>query len=113
MDCTESILFTEKPAIVPFSFGFDTIDQGRFAQLSCVISHGDMPMTITWSLKGDIISSDPTMTTTMIGRQMSLLIIQSVDYHHSGVYTCRAENPAGVTTHSAELKVNGIVTEKH
>ena len=65
-------------------------------------------MTITWSLKGDIISSDPTMTTTMIGRQMSLLIIQSVDYHHSGVYTCRAENPAGVTTHSAELKVNGI-----
>ena len=113
MDCTESILFTEKPAIVPFSFGFDTIDQGRFAQLSCVISHGDMPMTITWSLKGDIISSDPTMTTTMIGRQMSLLIIQSVDYHHSGVYTCRAENPAGVTTHSAELKVNGILTEKH
>ena len=113
MDCTESILFTEKPAIVPFSFGFDTIDQGRFAQLSCVISHGDMPMTITWSLKGDIISSDPTMTTTMIGRQMSLLIIQSVDYHHSGVYTCRAENPAGVTTHSAELKVNGISIEKH
>ena len=108
MDCTESILFTEKPAIVPFSFGFDTIDQGRFAQLSCVISHGDMPITITWSLKGDIISSDPTMTTTMIGRQMSLLIIQSVDYQHSGVYTCRAENPAGVTTHSAELKVNGI-----
>ena len=113
MDGTESILFTEKPEIVPFSFGFDTIDQGRFAQLSCVISHGDMPMTITWSLKGDIISSDPTMTTTMIGRQMSLLIIQSVDYHHSGVYTCRAENPAGVTTHSAELKVNGISTEKH
>ena len=67
-----------------------------------------MPLTITWSLKGDLISSDPTMTTTMIGRQMSMLIIQSVDYQHSGTYTCRAENPAGIATYSAELRVNGI-----
>ena len=104
---TESILFTEKPDIVPFSFGRETIDQGSVAQLTCLISSGDMPLTITWSLKGDLISSDPTMTTTMIGRQMSMLIIQSVDYQHSGTYTCRAENPAGVTTYSAELRVNG------
>ena len=105
---TESVLFTEKPKIVPFSFGFETIDQQSFAQLSCVVSSGDMPITITWSLKGDIISSDPTMTTTMLGRQMSMLVISSVDYQHSGVYTCRAENPAGTTTYSTELKVNGI-----
>ena len=50
------------------------------------------------------------MTTTMIGRQMSMLIIQSVDYQHSGTYTCRAENPAGITTYSTELKVNGNLT---
>ena len=109
---TESILFTEKPAIVPFSFGSDTIDQGRFAQLTCVISHGDRPLSITWSLKGDIVSDD-TMTTTMLGTQASMLVIQSVDYQHSGTYTCRAENPAGITTHSAELKVNGKMTEWH
>ena len=107
---TENILFTEKPEIVPFSFGFDRIDQGKFAQLSCVVSSGDMPITISWSLKGDIISSDPTMTTTMLGRQASILMIQSVDYQHSGTYTCRAQNPAGVTTYSAELKVNGKST---
>ena len=53
---TERFLFTEKPEIVPFSFGFDRIDQGRLAQLTCVISHGDMPLKITWSLKGDLIS---------------------------------------------------------
>ena len=47
------------------------------------------------------------MTTTMIGQQTSLLIISSVDYQHSGVYTCRAENPAGVVSHAAELLVNG------
>ena len=53
------------------------------------------------------------MTTTMLGTQASMLVIQSVDYQHSGTYTCRAENPAGITTHSAELKVNGILTERH
>ena len=113
LDGTESILFTEKPEIVPFSFGFDQIDQGKFAQLTCVVSSGDRPLSITWSLKGDIINSDPTLTTTMIGQQTSLLMISSVDYQHSGTYTCRAENPAGITTHSAELKVNGILTARH
>ena len=66
-----------------------------------------MPISITWSLKGDIVSSGPTLTTTMLGTQASMLVISRVDYQHSGVYTCRAENPAGITTHSAELKVNG------
>ena len=104
---TESILFTEKPDIVPFSFGRETIDQGKFAQLTCVVSSGDRPLSIKWSLKGDIVSSDDTMTTTLIGQQTSLLMISSVDYQHSGTYTCRAENPAGITTYSTELKVNG------
>ena len=75
--------------------------------MTCVVSSGDRPLSIKWSLKGDIVSSDDTMTTTMLGTQASMLVIQSVDYQHSGVYTCRAENPAGITTHSAELRVNG------
>ena len=103
----------EKPVIVPFSFGNEIVNQGDFAQLTCVVSRGDRPLSITWSLKGDIINSDPTLTTTMIGQQTSLLMISSVDYTHIGQYTCRAENPAGITTHSAELKVNGISTEWH
>ena len=104
---TGNVLFTELPEIVPFSFGESTVNQGEFAQLTCVVKKGDKPLSITWSLKGDIINSDPTLTTTMLGTQVSMLVISSVDYSHSGVYTCRAENPAGITTHSAELKVNG------
>ena len=105
--------FTELPEIVPFSFGETTVNQGEFAQLMCVIRKGDKPLSITWSLKGDIISSDPVLTTTMIGTQTSLLSISSVDYQHSGVYTCRAENPAGITSYSAELLVNGISIGGH
>ena len=104
---TESILFTEKPEIIPFSFGKDVVNQEDFVQLTCVITRGDRPLSITWSLKGDLVSSDDTLTTTMIGQQTSLLMISSVDYHHSGVYTCQAKNSAGVSSYSAELKVNG------
>ena len=111
--CTENIIFTEPPHIVPFSFGDKSINQGRTAQLMCAVDTGDRPLSITWSLKGDIINSDRTLTTTMIGQQTSILMISSVDYQHSGTYTCRAKNPAGVATHSAELKVNGKFTGWH
>ena len=95
------------PEIVPFSFGAKTVDAGDFAQLICVINKGDEPLSITWSLKGDIIASEPDLSTTMLGRRTSMLTISSVSHRHIGDYTCRATNPAGSTTHSAQLKVNG------
>ena len=90
-----------------FSFGADTVDEGAFAQLTCSISHGDEPMTITWSLKGDAISSEPSITTTMVGTRTSFLIIASVGHRHSGTYTCNALNAAGLATYTTALKVNG------
>jgi len=83
------------------------VDEGSFAQVTCSVTKGDEPLTITWSLQGAVISSEPSLTTTMIGTRTSILIISSVGYRHSGIYTCRAMNPAGSVTHSAELKVNG------
>ena len=83
------------------------MDSGAFAQLTCVVSHGDMPITITWSLKGQELNSGPSITTNMLGQRASILVISSVDYSHVGEYTCRATNPAGSVTHSANLRVNG------
>ena len=101
------ILFSEPPEIGPFSFASDTVNEGSFAQITCSIIRGDEPLRISWSLQGDVISSDPAITTTAIGSRTSILIISSVGYRHSGQYTCRAKNPAGADTHSAMLKVNG------
>ena len=101
-------LLAEPPVIVPFSFGSPVVNTGVYAQLTCVVSQGDMPITITWSLKGTELNSGPSITTTMLGRRASMLVISSVDYTHIGEYTCRASNTAGSVTHSAKLNVNGI-----
>jgi len=74
----------------------------------CIVRKGDEPLSLTWSLKGDIISSDPDLSTTMIGSRTSVLTVSAVKYRHSGVYTCRASNPAGTVSHAAHLLVNGM-----
>ena len=109
---TENVLFTELPEIVPFDFGGESVNEGESAMIMCNIRKGDKPYHITWNLKGDIVSSDPDLVTTMLGNQASLLTINNVGFRHSGVYTCRAENEAGVTSYSTQLKVNGISVRK-
>ena len=104
-----TLSFSEPPKIVPFSFGSDIVNEGELAQLLCSVKSGDEPMKITWSLKGDVISSEPTLTTTMIGTKTSILQINDVGYRHSGTYTCHASNHAGSASYSTELRVNGRV----
>lgn len=95
------------PVITPFSFSSDVVDEGIYAQVSCIVQTGDTPITISWSLKGDEISSEPGLSTAQLGPRASILSINSVGYRHSGIYTCTARNKAGTASHSAELQVNG------
>lgn len=109
-----SKLFAEPPQIAPFQFPAESIDEGSFAQVTCSVTKGDEPLDISWHLHGDIISSDPSITTTIIGTRTSILIISDVGFRHSGLYTCRASNDAGTAVFSDELRVNGnaLFTEK-
>ena len=97
----------EPPVLLPLTFGSDVVDEGEFAQLVCIVRKGDEPLTLSWALKGDIVSSEPGLTTASLGTRTSMLTINSVGYRHSGTYTCTAKNNAGVTSQTAELKVNG------
>ena len=97
---------------MPLTFGKEVLDEGEFAQLLCIVSKGDEPLALSWSLKGDVISSEPSLTTASLGTRTSMLTISSVGYRHSGTYTCTAKNLAGVTTQTARLKVNGNYVNK-
>jgi hypothetical protein len=92
---------------MPLTFGKEILDEGQFASLVCIVTHGDEPLTITWSLQGEVVSSEPGLTTSALGGRTSMLTIQSVGYRHSGQYTCTASNTAGSKSESVELRVNG------
>ena len=94
---------------MPLTFGAEVLNEGQFAQVVCIVTKGDEPLTITWSLQGEIVSSEPTLSTTSLGTRTSMLTIQSVGYRHSGTYTCTASNKAGSNYESVELKVNGKI----
>ena len=100
---------SEFPQIVPFCFG--AVDQGQVVHIACVVATGNEPTSIQWSLQGKIVSSDPAISTTMLGTRTSLLTIASVNYQHIGTYTCTATNAAGSTSYSAELKGNGKTSQ--
>ena len=83
------------------------MDEGTYVQIICTVIKGDEPLSISWSLHGDVISSDPSIITTALGTRSSILTISQVGYRHSGDYACRATNQAGSSFHSATLRVNG------
>ena len=90
------------------------MNEGDFAQISCVISSGDQPVKLTWSFHGHRLSqgnlNDNGIAISNIGSRMSMLVIDQVRNTHQGNYTCQASNSAGTRSHIAQLKVNGNYT---
>jgi hypothetical protein len=97
---------------MPLTFGQSILNEGQFAQTVCIVTEGDEPLSIKWSLQGAIVSADLGLSTNQLGSRTSMLTIQSVGYRHSGTYTCTASNSAGSKSESVELKVNGNLQRK-
>ena len=103
----KSPYLSESPEILPMGFGKDIVNEGDFGQLVCTVIRGDEPLSFTWSLHGDVVSSEPGLMTSQLGTRTSILMINSVGHRHIGKYTCNVSNIAGATSATAELKVNG------
>lgn len=93
--------------ITPFAFDDKPAQTGQFSSVACTVQTGDLPLNLTWFLNGIELRDSFDVKITTVGSRTSFLIIQSVHAVHAGTYTCQAENSAGISKYSAELKVNG------
>lgn len=68
---------------------------------------GDLPINITWLHDKKTVTAEFGISVFKNGRKVSSLTIDSVGEEHGGVYTCVAENNAGLDSRSAQLNING------
>jgi len=95
---------TVPPKISPFAFQMD-LHLGSRAGVQCLVTNGDLPLTIEWRKDGGPVDSDVSLQ--QLGEFTSLLSIDSLRPHHAGNYTCLATNSAAQASHSSRLLVNG------
>lgn len=102
-------MFPVAPKMSPFSFGEEPYEENQYVSVSCSVVKGDFPLNISWMFNNNSISNGQ-IAITQVGRQMSVLAIESVKGHHAGIYSCVGQNQAGFDTHSANLLVNGLLS---
>lgn len=66
-------------------------------------------MQLTWSFHGSEKAAGEKQGVSImkLGSKSSVLIIESLQAHHSGNYSCRATNAAGTDEHTTSIVVNG------
>ncbi|XP_069693341.1 cell adhesion molecule Dscam2-like isoform X2 [Periplaneta americana] len=91
------------PRISPFTFQMD-LHLGNRAGVQCLVTNGDLPLTIEWQKNGGPLDAD--VSVRQLGEFTSSLSIESLKPHHAGNYTCLATNAAAQAAHSSRLLVN-------
>jgi hypothetical protein len=100
--------FSVPPQIHPFDFGEEAVNSGDIIITTCVVTKGDMPIEIHWTLNDKPFNQFDGVAVMNTNKRASQLTIESVQAHHRGEYKCIAKNDAGLAEYSAFLNVNGI-----
>lgn len=98
------------PRITPFSGGEEAVFTEDFFSVTCVVSHGDLPMEIVWLHNEQEITEDLGVSFNS-NKRTSALTIESVAAYNAGNYTCQAKNSAGTDRYTIELIVNGLIIQ--
>lgn len=89
-------------------FGDEPTNYGESAAVQCLVSKGDLPLTIQWSLNGEPLTiENDGISVVKMSPRLSSLSIESINHRHRGVYKCKASNMAGTAEYTANLIVNG------
>lgn len=94
---------------MPFYFGDDSFNPGDSTAVNCMVTKGDLPLTIRWSFNSELIQSGYTdINIAKLSARLSSLSIDSISGRHRGSFKCIASNSAGSDEFVSDLKVNGI-----
>ncbi|KAE9541724.1 hypothetical protein AGLY_003715 [Aphis glycines] len=133
---TQRLIVNVPPVIEPFNFPADGLVEGTRTRVVCGVSHGDPPLSIAWLKDGAPVplqdgggedpsaavataavaatfgngvgsSGDGSVVVTTLDPYSSLLSIPRLTRHHTGRYTCQAQNPAAQVRYTAALLVKG------
>lgn len=99
------------PKIAPFVAGPEPAFLGDYFALQCIITHGDQPVRIEWTVNNRSVKAIPGVRISNADRRSSVLTIESLEAKHAGLFNCTATNAAGVASHITELVVKGAALE--
>ncbi|KAG1654807.1 Down syndrome cell adhesion molecule-like protein Dscam2 [Nymphon striatum] len=96
----------KKPEITPLAIPPTIMKAHSSYSIVCNIMSGDQPIKLYWLKDNDDISLVQKVYVTNTKKRYSLLQIQELSAVHSGVYSCVAENDAGKSVESVEIKIS-------
>lgn len=94
------------PKVSPF-YAEDTLHVGDRASLTCSVTKGDLPLTISWQKDGRTVEAAQMLSITQVDQYTSILLIESLSPDHNGNYSCVVRNLAAEVSHTHQLVVNG------
>ncbi|XP_043495200.1 Down syndrome cell adhesion molecule-like protein Dscam2 isoform X8 [Polistes fuscatus] len=93
------------PKISPFRTDLD-FHLGERTTLTCSVTKGDQPLSISWLKDGRSLGPSERVTVTNVDQYNSILMIESLSPDHNGNYSCVARNLAAEVSHTQQLMVH-------